>query len=429
MLLLTIIVLCISLAGIVYPLFFQKNTDSHVLTTQETAAYVQAYYQQLHMLDQAKKQEIITDLQYQQRLLQLQRDLLKQSNQLTLHNKKPYILSSIALLSAFGVATFYYGVRYEAWHTEPTYSIARLDDARQNIQPYMKQWLAQIQAEGLRPSAPVDTLNPPFDLLTYYVESIQALQSQLSQEGLTDTAALRLLANLYMTIELPQMALAIYERLEQLTPHELDILLALGQLHMSLNQNQMTDIAERYFQASIQQAPEDDHARILYAVALFTAQRYQDSLEQWHYLQDKYVNDTEMGKLINLSIAKIEEQIADSQQAKQLHITLNFNHTEKLSQLPDQAVIYVIGKIDSNPQPYIVQRLKLSTFPVTVTLTDQNRLNPSGPKLHQIEHLQLSARISLTGDPIAQPEDVSTPTLTLSAEQFTQPIQLDFDPS
>ena len=80
--------------------------------------------------------------------------------------------------------------------------------------------------------------------------------------------------------------------------------------------------------------------------------------------------------------------------------------------LPDNATVYVIARRPGGtPMPVAVQKLQARQFPLVITLTDADSLMPT-QKLSELDRVELTARISASGEASAQRGDFeATPSV------------------
>jgi cytochrome c-type biogenesis protein CcmH len=74
--------------------------------------------------------------------------------------------------------------------------------------------------------------------------------------------------------------------------------------------------------------------------------------------------------------------------------------------LPERPVLWVFAKaVDGPPMPLAVKRMPSPTFPVTVTLSDDDAMMPS-VRLSQFAHVEITARLGSGADVQARPGDL-----------------------
>lgn len=87
--------------------------------------------------------------------------------------------------------------------------------------------------------------------------------------------------------------------------------------------------------------------------------------------------------------------------------------------------VYVFARAAEGPKmPLAIQRFAASALPKEVVLDDSMGMT-AGPRLSQTPRIVLGARISKSGDAIAQPGDLEVLSPTLDRTALTQPIPLE----
>ena len=95
-------------------------------------------------------------------------------------------------------------------------------------------------------------------------------------------------------------------------------------------------------------------------------------------------------------------------------------------QLPEGASLFVIARRPGGPpMPVAVRKLPLAMFPMHVTLTDADSLMPTA-RLSELDEVQLSARISASGDATPRPGDLeSAPTTVATGPDAVAALLID----
>ena len=89
---------------------------------------------------------------------------------------------------------------------------------------------------------------------------------------------------------------------------------------------------------------------------------------------------------------------------------------EEVGAIPADAVLFVIARDPASPRPPLgARRVPNPQFPVTVTMTDADAMMGQRP-LSGVAEIELLARLSLTGDPIASPGDPQSPVQRVSID-------------
>jgi cytochrome c-type biogenesis protein CcmH len=95
-------------------------------------------------------------------------------------------------------------------------------------------------------------------------------------------------------------------------------------------------------------------------------------------------------------------------------------------QVGPKDTVFVFAKAaQGTPMPLAIMRLTASQLPASVTLTDGMGMVPN-VSLSQFPQIVLGARISKSGNAMAQPGDLQTLSATMTTAQ-TEPVQLTID--
>ena len=109
------------------------------------------------------------------------------------------------------------------------------------------------------------------------------------------------------------------------------------------------------------------------------------------------------------------------------HLTINVSLDPKLKdKLAPTDVLFIYAKAASGPpMPLAIQRMQASQLPATVTLTDAMGMLPS-MKLSQFPQIIIGARVSKSGNAIAQSGDLQTLSKPMDVNT-TAPVALTID--
>src|SRR5690606_25422737 len=92
--------------------------------------------------------------------------------------------------------------------------------------------------------------------------------------------------------------------------------------------------------------------------------------------------------------------------------------------LPPSATLFLIARPagETSGPPLAVRRIAQPEFPLELQLSDADSMLPQRP-VSGFSELQLQARVSINGNPLASPGDWQSATLTVPAQQ-AEPAQL-----
>ena len=129
----------------------------------------------------------------------------------------------------------------------------------------------------------------------------------------------------------------------------------------------------------------------------------------------------ETAQVQSLPKAKPQEAAEGVQQAG-LTVSLSLADSIANKANPSDLVFVFAKAINGPPAPLAVKRLRVADLPTTVRLSDQDAMMPQF-KLSLFEQVQVSARLSKSGQPIAQAGDIESDVVQVNNKQ-TEPIRL-----
>ena len=160
---------------------------------------------------------------------------------------------------------------------------------------------------------------------------------------------------------------------------------------------------------------EPDHAKALWLLASLQTQRedFRAALSTWQHLARVLPPDSPDSRIIAANLAEARSKLgagvadapAPDQKAIALRgsVRLNPRWTERVS---SDAVLFVFARAaDERGPPLAVWRTTAGPFPMNFLLDDRNAMMP-GRKLSDFSRVILEARISRTGNALAQPGDL-----------------------
>lgn len=157
---------------------------------------------------------------------------------------------------------------------------------------------------------------------------------------------------------------------------------------------------------------------ILSAVAHMKLANFQDAKNELNTLQQMLGPDDPRQAWIVQQLASANEQSeiasnGDSKASAKLNISVDVSPEVK-KDIQAFSHLFVFAKTDAMPMPVAVKKIPIQSFPITVTLSDQDGIMPT-MKLSSLKSVTLIARLSRdeeatrgTGDLQAELKSVST---------------------
>ena len=242
-------------------------------------------------------------------------------------------------------------------------------------------------------------------------EAITQLRTELERDP-NQVEGWRLLARAYDAEgKLPE-ARDAYARAVQLAPDEPALLAEAAEARAKAADGRRFDAeAISMLQHALQVEPMHQRARWFLGIAQRQAGQAADAVATWEPLLAAVDANTATSLREQINLARADAGMEPlpaiaKPDANTARITVSVSLDPALAmQYPDGAVVFVIARQpDGPPMPVAAEKLRVTGFPLKVTLDDGNSPMPT-LKLSQVEQVELVARISASGDATARPGD------------------------
>ncbi|GAB3790168.1 tetratricopeptide repeat protein [Dyella agri] len=160
--------------------------------------------------------------------------------------------------------------------------------------------------------------------------------------------------------------------------------------------------------------PDSQRALWLLGISQFQHAQYTDAAATWRKLQPLLEPGSSVAKAVAEQIANADSRAGSkpstepapaTSQGAALKVEVSLVPTLKNKLQPgDQLYVYARA-VSGPPMPLAVAKLTADALPATVTLTDAMAMTPA-LKLSSVARVVVAARISHSGEPIAQPGDL-----------------------
>ena len=247
-------------------------------------------------------------------------------------------------------------------------------------------------------------------------EMVASLEERMLETP-DDIGGWQMLGRSYQTLKRYDESIAAYEKAMGLEKgRNADTMLALAVVLMEQQGGAMTDRAAGLFENALALVPNNPNALFYGGVA--AARRGNTSLaaDRWEILMQSDP-PPQVRELLQGKISEWRGVPLTAAAANDVAITLNISVSETAAaSLPEEATVYVIARDPAQPSPPVaVTPRRLSELPAQVVLTDRDAMMP-GRMLSNFSALEIVARVSLSGTPMAQSGDWSG-TLQVGADE------------
>jgi len=280
-------------------------------------------------------------------------------------------------------------------------------------------------------------------------QAIAGLQAKLKQNP-DDAEGWGLLGRAYEATEHFAEARDALEHAHGLSPDDPNITVAYAEaLVLASTSRRVEGEPRRLLESALKAAPDNQHGLWLLGVSEYQDKKYDAAIAAWQHLLSVMPKDSPAAQSVQHQIASAEAErdgrppppeeataeqgapqdsaTSASSDAEGPHLTVKVALDAKLkAKLAPDDVLFVYAKAASGPpMPLAIQRLKASQLPITVVLTDSMGMLPS-MKLSQFPQVVIGARISKSGNAIAQSGDLQTVSKPIAVTS-SAPIDLTID--
>jgi cytochrome c-type biogenesis protein CcmH len=293
--------------------------------------------------------------------------------------------------------------------------------------------------------APVDA-QAPADHGQNMDKAITKLAEKLKQNP-DDAEGWALLGRAYEATQRFDEARDALKHARDLAPNDPELMVAYAEvLAVSSPTRRIEGESRNLIDAALKAAPDSERGLWLLGISEYQAKRFDQAIAAWKHLLTVLPKDSNIAPAVRHEIELAEAdrdgrppppEPADNEEppaastpepgAAGPHLTVKVALDAKLKdKVAAGDVLFVYAKAASGPpMPVAIQRLHASDLPATVTLNDGMGMMPT-LKLSQFPQVIVGARISRSGNAIAQSGDLQTVTKPLDVNT-ADPITLTID--
>jgi cytochrome c-type biogenesis protein CcmH len=294
-------------------------------------------------------------------------------------------------------------------------------------------YLAIGTPQALQP-APVEA--PP-DL----AKAAEQLRASLARKP-DDAQGWALLSQAYSALNQPQQAMDALQHVLQLKPDDPDYIVAFVEASAEASPTHKIDDASRaMLQHALQINPTHQRALWLLGISDFQRQQYADAVKQWTILLPLLPQGSKVAAAVKQELSTAQARMGDAAlattaptasaapttTATQVALTVNVRLDPKMAaKLQPDDTLFVFARAVNGPRmPLAVARIKASSLPASVTLTDAMAMTPQ-LKLSNYSEVQVLARISKSGNAMPAAGDLESAPIEV-ATRSRKPVSLTID--
>jgi cytochrome c-type biogenesis protein CcmH len=262
-------------------------------------------------------------------------------------------------------------------------------------------------------------------------EMVVAIENRL-QENPQDAEAWFMLGRTQMSKQQFDEAADAFRRSNELMADEPGILFALADALAMQNDGSLKGEPEALIQRGLQLAPRYPNGLWLAGMAAEQRGDFKSAYEYWSLLLpmigDNPDSDNEVRELLAMLEVRdpslVTEVAATTDQALNLRVDISAELRAQAS--PETAVFVYAKAMQGPPMPLAVKRLQLKDLPATLSLSDADAMMPT-MKLSSFEQVIVGARVSFSGNAVAQSGDFYTEQDSVDSSNLPARISLTID--
>lgn len=274
-----------------------------------------------------------------------------------------------------------------------------------------------------------------------HMASIETMVERLAErleQNPDDAEGWLMLANSYVSLGRHQEALAAIERLYQLTGDVPVVLVRYADILATVNEGKLAGKPSELIQKALELDPENVIGLWLAGMAASQAGNPAEAISYWHKVLPLLGNDQASQQEVMGLIARAQEQMGGGQApaladtpgmaevaGKSLAVKISLAGELAQAFKPEDALFIVAKEENGPPMPVAVVRKTAADLPLEVTLDDTQSMM-SARKLSSFARVELSARVSSSGNAMPQPGDLVSAATVASPGQ-AEPVTLVID--
>jgi cytochrome c-type biogenesis protein CcmH len=269
-------------------------------------------------------------------------------------------------------------------------------------------------------------------------QAIANLAQKLTQHP-DDVEGWTLLGRAYEATERFAEARDALQRAHTLAPEDADVTVAYAEaLALASPSRRIEGEPRALLETALKAAPDNQRGLWLLGIAEYQRKNYDGAIAIWQHLLAVLPKDANVAEAVRHEIAQAEAErdgraapaepeAAERAPTAEPKLTVAVSLDPKLKdRVAPDATLFVFAKAANGPpMPLAIQRLKAADLPATVTLSDGMGMLPT-LKLSQFPQVIVGARVSKSGNAIAQSGDLQTLSPPIDVAT-TVPIKLVID--
>ena len=272
--------------------------------------------------------------------------------------------------------------------------------------------------------------------------SMEEMESRIKerlQQSPEDVEGWFMLGRTYMAQQQYAKAVTAYQRAYDLLPNEAGIMFALADALAMRNNGNLLGEPEALIQRGLELAPRFPNG--LWLAGLAAEQREDDAAAHryWTQLLPLVADSPESARDVRNLLQALEQRnpgLASAAPAEpaastaavsaSIRVAVDISDELRARAGPETTVFVYAKAMQGPPMPLAVKRMQLKDLPATVELSDADAMMPA-LKLSAFDPVVIGARVSFSGNPVAQSGDFFTEVDSISSDSAPDRISLTID--
>ncbi|MBY0420396.1 MAG: c-type cytochrome biogenesis protein CcmI [Pararheinheimera sp.] len=261
-----------------------------------------------------------------------------------------------------------------------------------------------------------------------------ALRTKISKEG-DDAVAWFVIGRIWLSKGMLDDAIEAFEKALALTPNRVNVLISYSQALLVGGGDEKLAKAARSLAKVLQQEPENPDALSMLAMVAEERGDKEQAQQAWQLLLPKLDKADPRYALVQqkLGLVSTPEQTTTSEQTATTavsgrQVSVQLTISQELAEQYKTGTLFVFAKaVDGPPLPLAVQKLPVFSGTQSIELSEAQAMQP-GWTLANAERIQISARLSLSGQVL---NDENGPQVQSEVLSFNEPklnLSLSFQP-
>ncbi|MHB1059371.1 MAG: tetratricopeptide repeat protein [Rhodanobacter sp.] len=264
-------------------------------------------------------------------------------------------------------------------------------------------------------------------------QAIVELRAHLQQQP-NDVQGWMLLAQTSGMLHQPADARDAFDHVLKLDPNNAEAMIGWAENDSMTRSDHLIDgRALDLLRRAVQLHPDSQRGLWLLGISNFQHSEYREAAATWRLLQPQLEPGSSVAKAVAEQIAVADARAggapgssaAAAPQGAALQVQVALAPALKGKLAPGDALFVYARAENGPPMPLAVAKLDPASLPTTVTLTDAMAMTPAF-KLSSVTRVFVGARISHSGQPIAQPGDLEGDAGVVAVDSKT-PIKISID--